>query len=144
MGRNMMVRVLYRTKISEEYFLRAFIQTRSGDKLMTIKCEWIRKIHSQALDRPPDQYTTPLPALQTFYSHHDSQLKPDKKPIKHPDAASGKLHAMAQHLGCRAAEFTPWVPRVVGSDAEAGRRGVCNMDEAATQAPGEGGAVPSG
>lgn len=80
----------------------------AGYKFMAIKCELIRKTHSQALI---DHKTTPLPASQTFYSHHDSRRKPDKRPTKHPDAAAGKLPATAQQLGCRAARFTPWVPR---------------------------------
>lgn len=67
-------------------------------------------------DRPPDTERNSLPGSQTFYSHHDRQHKPDKRPTKHPDAAAGKLHAAAQHLGLATAKFTPWVPTVLGSD----------------------------
>lgn len=75
-----------------------------------------------------EQENNPVPASQTFYSHHDSQHKPDKRPTKHPDAAAGKLHARAQHLGCTAAKFTPWVPTALGSDAGSDRRGVGNWN----------------
>lgn len=54
-----------------------------------------------------------VPGPQVFYSHHDRQHEPDKRPTKRPDAVAGKLHTGAQHLGLIAAKFTPWVPTVL-------------------------------
>ena len=42
-------------------------------------------------DRPTDKETDLVPSSQAFYSHHDRQHKPDKRPTKHPDAVAGKL-----------------------------------------------------
>lgn len=64
-----------------------------------------------------------VPGSQDFYSHHDRQHKPDKRPTKHPDAVAGKLHTGAQHLGLTAAKSTPWVPMVLGSDTRPDRKG---------------------
>lgn len=81
-------------------------------------------------DRPTDEETHLVPGSQTFYSYHDRQHKPHKRPTKHPDAVAGKLHARAQHLGLTVAKFTPWVPTVLGSDTRPDRKGVGTIEQA--------------
>lgn len=71
-----------------------------------------------------------VPGSQTFYSHHDRQHKPDKRPTKYPDAVAGKLHTRTQHLGLTAAKCTPWVPMVLGTDAGTDRMRVGTMEQA--------------
>ena len=64
-------------------------------------------------DRPTDQEMSLVPGPQVFYSHHDRQHNPDRRPTKRPDAVAGKSPTGAQHLGTYG----------IGSDTRSDRRG---------------------
>lgn len=117
-------------------FWGLFFRHSTGDKFMTVKCEWTRKLHLRALDRPPNY------SIASLTDFLQPPPQPDKRSTRNTKA-SGKLHAMAQHLGWKAVRFTLWVPKVAGSDARLGRKRVGSMAGVAQQALAEGSVVPS-
>lgn len=115
-------------------FWGPFFRHSTGDKFMTVKCEWTRKLHLKALDRPPNY------SIASLTDFLQPPPQPDKRSTRHTNA-SGKLHA--QLLGLKAVRFTLWVSKMAGSDARPGRKRVGSMAGVAQQASAEGSMVPS-
>lgn len=95
---NMEGNVMVEVPSSQDLLLRHLM----GNKIVTVKCEYARKVQLLALDRPLDYYT-PVPALQTFYSHH---YRPHKRTNKDSYATARKL--LTQVLDHAEVQWAMW------------------------------------